>query len=418
MAEFQTEEAITAAKTDAGAKIPLSEQPAEVSESKTASDVDSNGTSNNGTSLLPEDLKAQLEETQRERDEAKHQLEGIIGKLSGMKTMFQNYKAVQGELDELKEQSAKWDEARELLESENEKLQSSVKALKEELSNLNGECDRLSTHDSDLRRELQAKDQELQDEKYRLETELKQAQKAALGQKSEYSELKLAREELDMENRNLRSIIDELKTKLADKDEVIQKNDTKVVELTAVNEKKVDALRGEVEELKKEAETHKNATKAEKEEKAKLQQQLGQAQEELQRATTEASEVQTLKDEIHSKSIIIGKLRHEAIILNEHLTKSLGMLKQQLSNDNNTIDRELISNVILNFLQIPRGDTKKFEALQLISVLLEWDEQRKVQAGLSSGSTKNRDGESRTRNFVSLWTDFLEKESTKGKPGN
>lgn len=418
MAEFQTKEAIKAAETEAEVKVPLSQHSTEVSESKIASDVDSNGTTNNGTSLLPEELKAQLEETQRERDEAKHQLEGIIGKLSGMKLMFQNYKAVQGELDELKEQSAKWDEARELLETENKKLENSVKTLKEELSNLNGECDRLSTQDSDLRRELQAKDQELQDEKYRLETELKLAQKAALGHKSEYSELKLAREELDMENRNLRSIIDELKTKLADKDEVIQKNDAKVVELTAVNEKKVEALRGEVEELKKEAETHKKATKAEEEEKEKLQQQLGQAQEELQRATTEASEVQTLKDEIHSKSIIIGKLRHEAIILNEHLTKSLGLLKQQLSNDNNTIDRELISNVILNFLQIPRGDAKKFEALQLISVLLQWDEQRKVQAGLSSGSTKNRDGESRTRNFVSLWTDFLEKESTKGKPGN
>ncbi|PSK38945.1 hypothetical protein C7M61_002251 [Candidozyma pseudohaemuli] len=417
MADIQTEESIRAAEAEAGAELLASEAPLENSESMATSDVESNGASTNGTSLLAEDLKAQLEQTQKERDDAKHQLEGIIGKLSGMKTMFQNYKAVQGELDELKEQSTKWDEAKEQLETENKKLEESLKTLKEELSNLNGECDRLSTQDSDLRRELQAKDQELQDEKYRLEMELRLAQKSASGQKSEYSELKLAKEELDMENRNLRSIIDELKTKLADKEEDIQKNDKRVEELKADNEKTEEALRAEVTELKKEVEKHKNATDTEKAANEKLQEQLDQTKKELQLATTEASEVLTLKEEIHSKSIIIGKLRHEAIILNEHLTKSLGMLKQQLNNDDNTIDRELISNVILNFLQIPRGDAKKFEALQLISVLLEWDEHRKVQAGLSSGSHKNKEGESRTRNFVSLWTDFLEKESTKGNSG-
>ena len=105
------------------------------------------------------------------------------------------------------------------------------------------------------------------------------------------------------------------------------------------------------------------------------------------------------------------------MILNEHLTKSMGMLKQQLNQSKNTVDRDLISNLFLNFLQFPRGDTKKFESLQLISDLLEWDESRRVQAGLAHtvGGAKARDEEGRPlrQSFISLWTDFLEKESSK-----
>lgn len=362
-------------------------------------------------------LEEELEQTKQERDEAKRQLEAIIGKLSGMKSMFQNYKATQEELNELKEQSSQWSEKQTELELENSRLDESVKTLTEELKNLNSECDRLSASDSEARKELQLKEQELQDEKYRLENELRAAQKAASGQKLEYSELSLAKEELEMENRNLRSIIDELKTKVADKEESIQKQGRRTDEVKAEYEQKFDALRLELEEIKGKNEELTALTEKERDEKEEVKRQLERVQEEAKQASQEALEVQKLKDEIHSKSIIIGKLRHEAIILNEHLTKSLGMLRLQLSNEDNAIDKELISNVILNFLQIPRGDAKKFEALQLISVLLEWDEQRKIQAGLAHGSNKNKGGESRARNFVSLWTDFLEKESTKSNSG-
>ncbi|KAK7677119.1 hypothetical protein QCA50_019933 [Cerrena zonata] len=81
------------------------------------------------------------------------------------------------------------------------------------------------------------------------------------------------------------------------------------------------------------------------------------------------------------------------------------MLKQQSNNTNNTIDKELISNVIVSFLQFPRGDSKKFEALQLISALLEWDELRKVQAGLShnqqssANANRNEDGKPARQSF-------------------
>lgn len=74
-------------------------------------------------------LEEELEQTKQERDEAKRQLEAIIGKLSGMKSMFQNYKATQEELNELKEQSSQWSEKQTELELENSRLEESVKTL-------------------------------------------------------------------------------------------------------------------------------------------------------------------------------------------------------------------------------------------------------------------------------------------------
>ncbi|GME76128.1 unnamed protein product [[Candida] boidinii] len=103
-----------------------------------------------------------------------------------------------------------------------------------------------------------------------------------------------------------------------------------------------------------------------------------------------------------------------------------------------TVDRELISNLFISFLQIPRADAKKFEVLKLISNFLNWDDDKKRHAGLMSSSAKANpslrsrstsnsimgsipsnplaSGDKNTLNtsdsFVSLWTEFLEKEST------
>ena len=89
------------------------------------------------------------------------------------------------------------------------------------------------------------------------------------------------------------------------------------------------------------------------------------------------------------------------------------MLKQ--SNDSENVDKELISNLFISFVSIPRSDPKKFEVLELISSFLSWDDDKKKQAGLihnTNGINRGKGG-SRTENFVSLWTEFLEKESEK-----
>lgn len=373
-------------------------------------------------------LEEKLADAENERDSAKAQLEDFLSKISSMKTVVRNYKAAQAELDEVREQLSqavgeKEAQATELatLKDDNEKkgaeitkLTKTLSQLKTESSDLNSECDRLSQELTILRRDLQLKDDAFQDEKYALENEVNKLMKRVNELKGAYNELELTKEEIAIENKNLQLIIEELKGKVDAKEaevseytkivkDMTTKLETAILELNSKIEAKTTELASLAQQLEKSQQETKKLAETDESHQAKIAK--------LEQENTQIGE---LKEEIHSKQLIIGKLRHEAIILNEHLTKSLSMLKQQLNTTDNTVDRELISNVFLNFLQIPRGDSKKFEALLLISALLEWDEPRKIQAGLSHSLSKGRDEEGRPvrQSFVSLWTDFLEKESS------
>lgn len=74
--------------------------------------------------------------------------------------------------------------------------------------------------------------------------------------------------------------------------------------------------------------------------------------------------------EVREKNLLIGKLRHEAVILHDHLTKALRFLKRGKPEDN--VDRQLVTNHLLQFLALDRSDPKKFQILQLIAALLGW----------------------------------------------
>jgi chromosome segregation ATPase len=124
--------------------------------------------------------------------------------------------------------------------------------------------------------------------------------------------------------------------------------------------KSVESYESQINELRKQvqaAESAANAAKA----------TLESTQKDLERALP-------FEKEVKEKNLLIGKLRHEAVTLNEHLTKALRILKKGRPEDN--VDRQIITNYFLHFLSIDRSDPKKFEALQLISALLGWTDGR------------------------------------------
>ena len=105
---------------------------------------------------------------------------------------------------------------------------------------------------------------------------------------------------------------------------------------------------------------------------------LESAQRELERALP-------FEAEVKEKNLLIGKLRHEAVILNDHLTKALKQLKKGKPDDNidkwveiaaqsfhTNVYRQLISNHFLHFLALERTDPKKFQILQIMAALLSW----------------------------------------------
>jgi hypothetical protein len=213
--------------------------------------------------------------------------------------------------------------------------------------------------------------------------------------------------------------------------------------------KSVESYESQINELRKQvqaAESAANAAKA----------TLESTQKDLERALP-------FEKEVKEKNLLIGKLRHEAVTLNEHLTKALRILKKGRPEDN--VDRQIITNYFLHFLSIDRSDPKKFEALQLISALLGWTDgmasiivdvvsillticaEQKEQAGLarpgtSSSSTGLRiplsspfrrtpstaslsaaaadpmlmaSSSSNKESLAELWQDFLEREAAEGK---
>lgn len=407
--------------------IAISEKTEEAAQRATAEQQD--------TSVVDK-LQSKLAEVEAERDGVKEQLDGFLSKILSMKSVFQNYKTTQQELESVLETLSEVREDKQKLEkeladtrrdlaqasgleeernSEIQKLKLLNETLRNELIELNNECDRLSLQLITLRRESQEKEDTLLDEKYALENEISKLTKKLAEQRGLYSELQLAHEESAMELKNLALVVDEVNGKLEAKDLEIsqlkehakqseaehEENELKLEEQIQLKLIQIEQLEKEKEALILESET--------------INETLHQKDLEMQRLQGETAKLGELQEEVQSKQLVIGKLRHEAIILNEHLTKSLSMLRKQSGLAKNTIDKELILNVILQFLQIPRGDTKKFEALLLISALLEWDDERKIQAGLMhGGGNKGEESRPLRQSFVSLWTDFLEKE-TKGK---
>lgn len=89
-------------------------------------------------------------------------------------------------------------------------------------------------------------------------------------------------------------------------------------------------------------------------------------------AKQDLERVLPFEKEVKEKNLLIGKLRHEAVTLNDHLRKALRMLKRDNADDK--IDKQLVTNVFLQFVSLQRGDAKKYQVLQLIASVLDWND--------------------------------------------
>lgn len=155
----------------------------------------------------------------------------------------------------------------------------------------------------------------------------------------------------------------------------------------------------------------------------------------LQESSSSNSRIQELEKEVKEKQLLIGKLRHEGVIMNEHLMEALRRLRQSSTDTN--VDRRLVTNVLSSFLNTPRGDPKRFEMLSLLATILSWTDDERERAGLqrkggpapamsavagffSRGSptrTRNLELEKtdETESFSRLWVEFLLTEAASGE---
>lgn len=76
----------------------------------------------------------------------------------------------------------------------------------------------------------------------------------------------------------------------------------------------------------------------------------------------------------------VERLRHEVSTLKDHLNESMRRLREE-SNDFN-LDKRVITNLIVSFLALAYGDSKRYEVLQLMSSMLQFTEEQQEKVGL------------------------------------
>ncbi|KAI0035445.1 hypothetical protein K488DRAFT_43167 [Vararia minispora EC-137] len=152
-----------------------------------------------------------------------------------------------------------------------------------------------------------------------------------------------------------------------------------------------------------------------------------QAELAIEESSTNTTRMKELEREVKEKSLLTDKLRHEAVIINEHLMEALRRLRRNSSDMN--VDRRLVTNILLQFLTTPRADAKRFEMLMLLASILSWTDEERERAGLQRGSggapraintPKTRpvelDKTDETESFSRLWVEFLLTEAAAGSP--
>lgn len=380
-------------------------------------------------------VQQELERSQEEKEEAETQYRNLLSKVNTIRSQLgERLKADAEELETARGRIEELEREHSVAVGENEKLQSSITELNSQLesqasevetlrsrtnlstTNWAKERDDLISREAYVREEYEVARQAMQDweilateERSRREGADERAQELEEQMNSQREALERMRNEADTQG----STVDGLQRALRD-----------------VQEERKRELRELVEQSQAQLEELRKQVKGAEDSSAELKSQLETTQKELERALP-------FEKEVKEKNLLIGKLRHEAVILNDHLTKALRFLKRGKPEDN--VDRQLVTNHFLHFLALDRSDPKKFQVLQLISALLGWNEQQKEQAGLLRQGTgvgslrvpvspfrrtpstpalgefvpESPGGASR-ETLAELWSEFLEREAESG----
>ncbi|CAO3681002.1 unnamed protein product [Rhizopus stolonifer] len=360
----------------------------EVSEEKERLNLEKEEIENRVEQLEKElsETKSKLSETEEKKENLNKEHHSLLGKLSQIKETLiprleqdkqlrEKISDLTQELDVAVEQFQESEEKLQFVEreyaEEKDRLERIIKDMTNQLEASQRKCEEYEAVTVDL--DMQCG--EIQEQLQKTQTEL------------EALKIKTATEKIERESEkssliNLQTVLEEFQA-------------TKDAEMQAAVEhvqKQLDVAKKSWKEYEERASTAESALE-------KFQQGVGKAE--------------RYEKEVKEKNLLIGKLRHEAIILNEHLVEAMRKLKEETSEDN--VDRQLITNLLVGFLNAPHGDRKKYDILSIISNVLHLNEEEKERIGLSRpkqslGSPAIVE-QPAAESFTDAWISFLLKES-------
>ncbi|PSN64084.1 hypothetical protein BS50DRAFT_576703 [Corynespora cassiicola Philippines] len=382
-------------------------------------------------------LQSELEEANESKEHFETQYKNLLGRVNTIKTSLgDRLKADAAKIEEYQTQVAD-------LEEQNRELQESNTSLTDEVSKLREENETQTAEVAKLRERATLSQQNWIKERDELISREAYA-------REEFENAKQAMQDWEVLAMNERSLRENLTEKEADLKEQLESTREayeKAARDRDTNSQAVEGLQKALQEvqtlrkteLKKSVESYESQINDLRKQVQAAEDAAASSKATLEATKKDLERALPFEKEVKEKNLLIGKLRHEAVTLNEHLTKALRILKKGRPEDN--VDRQIITNYVLHFLSIDRSDPKKFEALQLIAALLGWTDEQREQAGLarpgassslripmspfrrtpstpSLNSHLNADpmlmasSSSNKESLAELWSDFLEREAS------
>lgn len=379
-------------------------------------------------------IKAELERTSQGKETAEAQYRTLLGKVNTIRSQLgERLKADAEELEQARGKIEEMETEKSSAREENERLQASIAKVTSRLEEQASEIDslrsrtNLSTNNwAKERDDMVVREAYLREEYEVARQAMQDWEILATEERSRREALEERMNDLDDQLSGSREAYERVK---GDADTQSNTVDGLQRALRDMQEERKRELRELVEQSQAQLDQLRSQAAAADNTSTELTQQLETSRKELERALP-------FEKEVREKNLLIGKLRHEAVTLNDHLTKALRFLKRGKPEDN--VDRQLVTNHFLHFIALDRGDPKKFQVLQLIAALLGWSEEQKEQAGLvrqGTGSLKlpmspfrrtpstpvlstsfipESPGGASKETLAELWSEFLERESESG----
>ena len=280
-------------------------------------------------------LKSELEEVEAAKEQVEEQYQTLVGRVEKIKESVGN-RLARGK-EELEEANQRIEE----LEAQNEDLQKASQSFQEEIEELKVELQDATRELSSLRSRNNLSQQNSLKEKEDMARQIQHLREEAEAAKDAMGDWEV----LAMEERSIRENLAEKTSALEEQLESLRENYERAASERDIQSQAVDSLQRALQEIQE-------ARKKELREMVETSEEQLQAMKKLvQEADTRASEAETARaslqkelertapfeKEVKEKNLLIGKLRHEAIVLNDHLTKALRYLKKTKPED--SIDR-------------------------------------------------------------------------------
>ncbi|TIA74421.1 hypothetical protein E3P92_01281 [Wallemia ichthyophaga] len=349
-----------------------------------------NGTTTTTTTTTNAALQAQLSALQSDKNKLEAQYRSLLGKLSSMRDTLGS--KLQEDAEELDRREAQIAELQTGLNVEQERASTAERQLREEEDRSAG----LASEVGVLRSRISSADRTAQEA-----AEAGAHESASLHRRLREMEAHLDRTKAEKEHWQALADEEHFRAEQAEEagSEAHLLLDSRTKELDAAGVKLADcsaaqrnvegllseaqmANQKEFDEMKHHYEAQIRGLMEKSEDDAR---QAADAKASLEIFRQDAERTPGLEQESKEKTLLIGKVRHEAVILNEHLTEALKRLKEYNTSD--SVDRQLISNILLQFVTTPRSDGKRFEMLTLLGSILNWNQYEREQAGIVRGGS-------------------------------